>query len=139
MIFLLNQRAMLEVVVTETSLRGGRGSGRRGYTQRVNDVREPEATHGPVRPHLALDQGTVTVLREHRKRMLDQRLAVGGGFVDLDLVFHRPDGGPLHPERFSREFTRAIAKTDLARIRLHDLLHGGATMALSAGVQPKVI
>ena len=32
-----------------------------------------------------------------------------------------------------------VARTDLPRIRLHDLRHGWATMALSAGVHPKVV
>ena len=71
--------------------------------------------------------------------MLAERLALGAGFTDRGLVFHRPDGDPLHPARFSREFTRAVVRTDLPRIRLHDLRHGWATMALSADVHPKVV
>ena len=61
------------------------------------------------------------------------------GFTDHGLVFCRPDGGPLHPERFSRMFDREIAKTELPRIRLHDLRHSWASLALSAGVHPKVV
>lgn len=88
---------------------------------------------------VTLDPGTVAVLREHRRRMLAERLALGARFTDRGLVFHRPGGDPLHPARFSREFTRAVVRTDLPRIRLHDLRHGWATMALSAGVHPKVV
>lgn len=61
------------------------------------------------------------------------------GFTDHDLVFCRPDGGPLHPERFSRTFGEQAAKTGLPTIRLHDLRHSWATLALSAGVHPKVV
>ena len=64
---------------------------------------------------------------------------MGAGFDDHGLVFCRPEGGPLHPERFSRMFGREIAKTTLPRIRLHDLRHTWATLALSAGVHPKVV
>ncbi len=56
-----------------------------------------------------------------------------------DLVFAREDGSPLHPDGFSQAFERAIARTGLPRIRLHDLRHTHATIALRAGVPIKVI
>lgn len=53
---------------------------------------------------------------------------------DRDLVFSRPDGDYLHPERFSREFDRAQARYNrahpdsaLPKITLHGLRHGWAT------------
>jgi integrase len=64
---------------------------------------------------------------------------LGAGFVDHGLVFCRPDGGPLHPERFSRTLTEKAARAGLPPIRLHDLRHSWATLALSAGVHPKVV
>jgi hypothetical protein len=64
---------------------------------------------------------------------------MGAGFTDHGLVFCRPDGGPLHPERFSRTFSRETAKIGLPAIRLHDLRHTWATLALSAGEHPKVV
>ena len=45
-------------------------------------------------------------LREHRRRQAAERLLMGAGFVDSGLAFCRPDGGPLHPERYSRTFDR---------------------------------
>jgi integrase len=64
---------------------------------------------------------------------------MGAGFTDHGLVFCRPDGGPLHPERFSRTFSRETAKIGLPAIRLYDLRHTWATLALSAGEHPKVV
>ena len=100
-------------------------------------IGSPKTAKG--RRTVALDPGTVAALREHRKRQLAERLLMGAGFTDRGLVFCRPDGGPLHPERFSRMFDREIAKTELPRIRLHDLRHSWASLALSAGVHPKVV
>lgn len=88
---------------------------------------------------VTLDPFTVASLREHRQRQLVERLQMGAGRADLDLVFCRPDGGPLHPERFSRSFADHIRRAGLPKIRLHDLRHGWATMALTAGVHPKVV
>jgi integrase len=41
--------------------------------------------------------------------------------------------------RGSRRFDRRVARAGLPRIRLHDLRHTHATLALQAGVHPKVI
>jgi integrase len=88
---------------------------------------------------IMLDAGTVTALREHRKRQLAERLLMGAGWTDNDLVFCHPDGTVLHPERFSRNFLETVARIGLPRIRLHDLRHGWATMALQAGIHPKAV
>lgn len=71
--------------------------------------------------------------------MAAERLLMGAGFTDHGLVFCRPDGGPLHPERFSRTFTVEADRAGLPRITVHGLRHTWATLALSAGVHPKVV
>ena len=48
-------------------------------------------------------------------------------------------GEPYHPERVSKLFVQAVKKAGLPRIRLHDLRHTYATLALSAGVHPKIV
>lgn len=88
---------------------------------------------------VTLDAVTISALRDHRKMQAAERLLVGAGWRDHDLVFAKVDGTPVHPERFSREFTRRSARLGLPPIRLHDLRHGWATMALAAGVHPKVV
>ncbi len=86
-----------------------------------------------------LDPGTVEQLRAHRERQQQEREELGGGYHDQDLVFCRADGTPIHPDTFTKTFTRLVAKTDLPRIRLHDLRHTHVTIALRAGVPVKVM
>jgi integrase len=88
---------------------------------------------------LRLDAGTVAALKAHRTRQLEERMAVGPGYCDHGLVFAKVDGEPLHPERFSREFDRRVERWGLPRIRLHDLRHTWATLALEANVPAKVV
>ena len=64
---------------------------------------------------------------------------MGAGWTGLDLVFRHVDGTMLHPERFTRSFSDAVRRLGLPPIRLHDLRHGWATLALQAGVHPKVV
>jgi len=118
-------------------------AGRVSITQTViavnHNVRigSPKTARG--RRTVALDPRTVAALREHRQNQLAERLLMGAGFTDHDLVFCRPDGGPLHPERFSRTFAIEAARAGLPPIRCHDIRHTWARLALSAGEHPKVV
>ena len=86
-----------------------------------------------------LDDGTLLQLRAHRERQRADTIEWGTDYSDNDLVFCKENGEPLHPQTFTQAFDRLVAKTDLPRIRLHDLRHTHATIALSAGIPPKVI
>lgn len=123
---------------TDLDLNAGRAS----ITQTLIVVNHHVSIGSPKtaagRRTVTLDAGTVAGLREHRKHQLGERLLMGAGFTDHGLVFSRPDGGPLHPERFSRTFAEQAAKAGLPPIRLHDLRHTWATLALAAGVHPRV-
>jgi integrase len=87
-----------------------------------------------------LDAETVIALKEHRRRQREEQLAAGEAWNRAnDLLFRDELGRPLHPEWFSREFNSLVASSGLPRIRLHDLRHTCATLALEAGVHPKVV
>lgn len=55
----------------------------------------------------------------------------------MRLVFCRADGTPVHPDRFTQMFDKHVKDSGLPRIRLHDLRHTHATLALAAGIHPK--
>ena len=91
------------------------------------------------RRSVTIDHHTVAALREHRASQLRQRLTAGPAWEDSDLVFCQADGTPIHPDYFSHAFTRIVETSGLPRIRLHDLRHTHATLALQAGIHPKVV
>ncbi len=92
------------------------------------------------RRQVYLDVATLDVLRDHRRHQNEERLAVGPAWnSDCDHVFTDEFGEPFHPDRFSRLFHKYVAETKLPRIRLHDLRHSYATLALKAGVHPKIV
>ncbi len=92
------------------------------------------------RRHVYLDPQTLGVLREHRKRQREERIAVGPAWgSEVDLVVRDELGRPVNPTSFSYEFDRIVRSLDVPRIRLHDLRHTYATLALKAGVHPKVV
>jgi integrase len=88
---------------------------------------------------VALDGATVAALRAHRKQQAAEQLAYGPAYEKSGYVFTWQDGRPLHPDYVSKSFQDAAAKLDVQRIRLHDLRHTWASLALGAGVNPKVV
>lgn len=90
---------------------------------------------------IALDEATVEALRAHRQRQIEARLSVEAEGFDFtsDLVFPGMDGGPIRPEIVGDAFRRLTKEAGLPVIRLHDLRHTYASIALALGVNPKVV
>ena len=99
-------------------------------------VSEPKTAKG--RRVIALDPGTVEVLKGQAARQLDEQ-ASAEDWLETGLVFTKEDGEAWHPEVITRFFGQAVTRSKLPRIRLHDLRHTHATLALRAGIHPKVV
>jgi integrase len=95
-------------------------------------------THRSRRP-IALSPETLAVLREHRQVQLEERLQVGPGYRDGDLVFADAVGRALYDSTVRRAFYAIVQEAGLAHLRIHDLRHTAATLMLRAGVNPKVV
>ncbi|MCP2200384.1 Phage integrase family protein [Lentzea flava] len=87
---------------------------------------------------ITLDRRTVLELGAHRSRQQRERHAAGDAWVDLGLRFTQPDGSPPHPADVTDLFNALVAEAGLPPIRLHDLRHGAATLALASGADIKV-
>lgn len=107
-------------------------------TQRVNGrlMHCPPKTTASRRT-VVLDRATVKELRRHRMRQ--QVEAAQRGLDPSGFVFTNRRGQPLNPDHLYREFVKAVADAGLPPIRLHDLRHGAASLALQAGASLKVI
>ena len=106
------------------------------------EARIVSGTKGGDARVIELDRRTVAMLRSWRPQQAQERLLMGAGYEDNGLIFARPDGRPHHPEVFSKTFDRKVrteAFADLPTIRLHDLRHTWATLALKAGVDVTVV
>ncbi len=91
---------------------------------------------------IELDTQTVAVLEAWKTKHDAERELVGAGYEDHGLIFCRPDGRPYHPEAFSKTFDRRLRQPKFAAlpiIRLHDLRHTWATLALEAGVDIRMV
>jgi len=55
------------------------------------------------------------------------------------VIFTTPSGRPIDSDKLAKRFKSILEQTGLPLIRLYDLRHTGATLALAAGVPPKVV
>ena len=122
----------------DVDLEAGRLAVRRALVPSGREVlvSEPKTARG--RRVVALDPETVAVLKGQAARQLEVQQACTA-WTDTGLVFTGEDGEPLHPEVVSRCFRKAVKEAMLPVIRLHDLRHTHATLALRAGIHPKVV
>jgi len=56
-----------------------------------------------------------------------------------ELVFTSPAGHPIYSDKLAKRFKAILSQVGLPVVRLYDLRHTAATLALSAGVPPKVV
>jgi len=123
---------------SDVDLENGRLSVRRALIpiNREVVVSEPKTAKG--RRVIALDLGTVEVLKGQAARQLDEQ-ASAEDWLETGLVFTAASGAALDPESVSRYWRQAVKQSLLPQIRLHDLRHTHATLALQAGIHPKVV
>ena len=57
----------------------------------------------------------------------------------IDLVFKTVSGHPMNTDCLAKHLRSILEVARLPRIRLYDLRHTAATLALAAGVSPKVV
>jgi len=119
--------------------------------QQLTVVRSPGAPNGGLlfsertktdrgRRRIDLGPTTVAVLRKQQRRQKEQRILLGAGWSnEHNLVFTEPDGGPLDPESVAKVFDRRVAKSDLPRIRFHDLRHSHCAHLIAAGEQTLLV
>ncbi len=81
----------------------------------------------------------VAPLRWQRIRQARQRAALGAEWHDSDHVFTTRSGRPIEPRNLYRSFPRISESASLPQGRLHDTLHGCASLLFAAGGAPRTV
>ena len=98
----------------------------------------PPKTRSGVRV-VPIDPVTSRRLEEHRQQQVSEQQAWGAGWRGLGLVFTQDNGAMIAPDKVTQAFMQIVRRSGLPRIRLHDLRHTHASLALAAGVDIKVV
>jgi integrase len=87
-----------------------------------------------------IEPRVVAALRRHRASQGMERRVAGPEWRDSDLVFTTTSGAPIDGRDLIRKWFRPLLKrAGLPPIRIHDLRHSYASIALARGVHPKVV
>lgn len=98
---------------------------------------EPKTKRG--KRSVALDRETVQALSTWRMVQEHERAAWGGAWESTGLVFTRENGALVHPDLLTTWFRLRAGEAGVTLIRLHDLRHTHASLALQAGIPAKVV
>ena len=100
-----------------------------------NEVIEQNTTKGGSngQRRVPLDNETIEQFKEHRRRQLSERMALGEYWQDTGYVFTQENGLPLYTSTVSDLYRKLIKKAGLRHNRLHDLRHAHATELLRLG------
>ncbi|MGD9890633.1 MAG: tyrosine-type recombinase/integrase [Dehalococcoidia bacterium] len=88
---------------------------------------------------LPLPAFLVDTLRQHRTRLLEERLQAGPLWQDYDLVFPSVVGTPQDGNNVLHRFQTRLKAAGLPPMRFHDLRHGAATVLLAQGASQREI
>jgi integrase len=90
--------------------------------------------------HLRLSGRTVSALRAHYERQLEERVRQAGLWEYDGLVFPSEVGTPMSGRNLYRAFKIRVKQASLSEtLRLHDLRHTCAALLLKQGVNPKFV
>ena len=125
----------------DVDLPGGTLTVRHTYVRTPNgpELLEPKTPRS--NRTIALDPETAAVLEERQQQWrAEHAFATRAGlWSGTDYVFSSTDGRPVSHAWARKELARIAAAAGVRRIRLHDLRHTYATLALLAGVQVHVV
>lgn len=83
---------------------------------------------------VALSPDVLEVLQAHRQRQEAERSVLGDAWAHPELVFTSEVGTPLNPDNLKRVRDALMDKAQVPRVRLHDLRHLHASVAIESGM-----
>ena len=81
----------------------------------------------------------VSLLSDVRGAQITQQLEYGDLWSNTGHVFTQVNGSPVDPDLISKEFPKLMKAHGLPHLTFHGLRHAYASLALLAGISPKVV
>ena len=96
-------------------------------------LKPPKTKRG--RRNITLPAETVAMLRAHKVKLLELRLALGlGNITPETLVFSTIEGGLLRPRNLTKAWSRVQVDKKLPHVSFHALRHSHVSVLIRAGV-----
>ena len=102
-------------------------------------AQESDGKSAAGRRGISLDSFTCAKLRQLLDMLTSEERALGREYPSHGLLLVNELGRPLHPDTITARFNRLVDRAGVPRIRLHDVRHTYATLAMDQGVDPKTL
>src|SRR6478609_4074481 len=129
--FGMRQGELLALRWSDVDFEAGTISVRHILQRAVRTLGQPKTER--AKRTLRMGDTVVATLRAHRTRQVEERLAAGRTWRDLDFVFASKVGEPLDTSPVTRAFQAALGRAGLPRQPFHHLRHAFATLMLEDG------
>lgn len=89
---------------------------------------------------IPLPPDTIQIIEQQRQvqtALKTQTLQSGKPWEENDLIFTTDSGKPIHPRNLERSWHRITQQAGLPAIRIHDIRHTFASLAISQGIDVK--
>lgn len=86
-----------------------------------------------------VDQWLIDELSAHKANQDERRQRLGSAWREHGLVFASSVGTPVSARNLDREYKRLLHQAGVPPIRIHDIRHTVATVAIAAGLNPKAV
>jgi integrase len=101
------------------------------------EIKPPKTAAGKRDVHVPA--AVLEALKAHKARQNKHRLSLGEAWQDHGLTFPSAIGTPIHPDNLDIDFNRLISRAGVPRIRIHDVRHSYATLAIDLGAPIKAV
>lgn len=88
---------------------------------------------------VSIPSSVILFLKKHKKKQVEDKLALGNLWHENGKVFTTFDGNPMFPDTISTWFPKFLKRNNLPHLSFHGLRHTSATLLISQGVHPKTI
>ena len=88
---------------------------------------------------ITIDEKAKMILKKLKEHQEELKRNEEINYEDNDLIFAKENGKPFSPDVPTDRFKRLVRELGMGELKLHDLRHTYATLALEAGVPVKVI
>jgi integrase len=102
-------------------------------------VEQDSTKGGEGRRTVQLDSETVRLMKEHKRRQLEERLKAGSLWQETNYIFTREDGVPIDPSTVYHLFKKTCKELGLRSEPLHVTRHGVATELINKGVSAHLV
>ncbi|PRX63822.1 phage integrase family protein [Nonomuraea fuscirosea] len=79
------------------------------------------------------------ILKAHRKRQREERIAAANVWEDHDLVFCQPNGRPIDPRDDWDDWKELLGVAGVRDARVHDGRHTAGTLLIEQGVHVRTV